>query len=290
LIALGDTVNDGNGNYNVSFNNVCPASGAVTYLVKSTYKRIDNLSEEVYGVDTINIVQASAIIPTVQVQDACPGNADGSITVTSPVGGGYAYSLDSGMTYGVSPFFSNLYPGTYHIAAKDPGTGCTSYVTAIVEQGYNANTQVHYSKNIYCNTEGATLAPVINGIAGGRFSAAPSLVIDSISGSVNIPSSGTGFYAVTYRIVTSDSCTNPIATTTLRIVDTTQFVWTGAINSNWENAANWSCDNLPASSSDVVIYSGSVVINSNVTVNKLSVMPGANLVVSPGYNLTILSP
>ena len=290
LIALGDTLNDGNGNYNVSFNNVCLSSNALTCLVKSTYKRIDDPAAEVYGVDTINLINASSIIPTVQVQDACPGNTDGSIAVTYPVGSGYSYSINAG-PYQTSSLFNFLPAGTYTISVKDNTGGCVYNVLARVNTGYHVNTHITYPRNVYCNLEALTSTPVVDGGAGGSFTANPSgLSINANTGAINIAASDTGSYIVSYHFTTSDSCINPIAITEIRIVDNTQFVWTGAVDSSWENPANWSCNNLPTATSNVIIYSGTVVINSDVMVNRLTVKPGVTVTVNSGYNLTVLNP
>jgi hypothetical protein len=69
-----------------------------------------------------------------------------------------------------------------------------------------------------------------------------------------------------------------------------QFVWTGAVDNSWENPANWSCNNLPTASSNVIIYSGNVVVNSDVTVNTLTVRPGASITVNSGFNLNVITP
>lgn len=63
--------------------------------------------------------------------------------------------------------------------------------------------------------------------------------------------------------------------------------WTGAVNGNWENAANWSCGKVPDANTDVVISSGTLVINSHVIIRKLAIGAGVNLTVNPGYTLTI---
>ncbi|HMJ48777.1 MAG TPA: FG-GAP-like repeat-containing protein, partial [Ferruginibacter sp.] len=71
---------------------------------------------------------------------------------------------------------------------------------------------------------------------------------------------------------------------------TLQFAnnWTGAVNSSWENSSNWSCGTLPDSNTDVVINSGSVNINSNVTIRSLVVNTGVILTVGAGNTLAIL--
>ncbi len=68
-----------------------------------------------------------------------------------------------------------------------------------------------------------------------------------------------------------------------RISITNQFTGSG----NWETQSNWSCNLLPDQYTNVIISSGQVTINSNVVCNTLTVLPGASVVVSPGYNLTV---
>lgn len=65
--------------------------------------------------------------------------------------------------------------------------------------------------------------------------------------------------------------------------------WTGtAGDSNWDNAANWSCQQVPGVHSNVVINSGTVIVGSNVTIYSLTVNPSATLTVIPSFNLTVM--
>jgi uncharacterized protein (TIGR02145 family) len=64
--------------------------------------------------------------------------------------------------------------------------------------------------------------------------------------------------------------------------------WTGAINSSWENPLNWSCNVVPGKSSNIVIESGHVVLNSNDSIASISVKNGATLIINGGYKLTLL--
>ena len=64
--------------------------------------------------------------------------------------------------------------------------------------------------------------------------------------------------------------------------------WTGAANNQWENPANWSCGTVPDSFTDVVINSGTIIVNSNVTTRSLSIQPGASITVNTGYTLIML--
>jgi len=95
----------------------------------------------------------------------------------------------------------------------------------------------------------------------------------------NIPSSWTGY---SFRCFISNSfysSAEPIKFETL---------WTGISSTNWEDAGNWNCSAIPDSGTDVVITSGSVVVNSDATIRSLFVAPGASLTVSPGVTLTVL--
>lgn len=65
-------------------------------------------------------------------------------------------------------------------------------------------------------------------------------------------------------------------------------VWLSNSYGTWGEWGKWSCNDLPDQYTDVVIAGGQVTINSNVTVNTLTVLPGASVIVSPGYNLIIL--
>jgi hypothetical protein len=64
--------------------------------------------------------------------------------------------------------------------------------------------------------------------------------------------------------------------------------WTGlGGNNNWDNAANWSCQQIPGVHSNVVINSGTVVISSNVTIYSLNVNPSATVTVEPPFDLVV---
>jgi hypothetical protein len=94
----------------------------------------------------------------------------------------------------------------------------------------------------------------------------------------NISSEFSGY---SYRCVVDGSINTPPVS--LQFVN----VWTGAIDSAWENTANWSCGILPDANTDVTISSGTVILNSNASVRSLTVNSNASFTVGPGYDLTI---
>jgi hypothetical protein len=64
--------------------------------------------------------------------------------------------------------------------------------------------------------------------------------------------------------------------------------WTGAVNNLWENPANWSCGKVPDASTDVILTSGTITVNSNATCRSLKVSTGATVTVTPGFSLTVV--
>ena len=94
----------------------------------------------------------------------------------------------------------------------------------------------------------------------------------------NAPSSFTGYR---YRCLVDGI---PRYTYRLRFVNE----WTGTANNNWSNASNWSCATMPDANTDVVISSGAVIVDANVTVRSLLVLPGASVTVQPGVILQVL--
>ncbi len=94
----------------------------------------------------------------------------------------------------------------------------------------------------------------------------------------NMPSTAYGYK---YRCSVSGAMYSNIFT--LQFSDT----WTGAASSAWENPANWSCNVVPDTNTDVVIQSGTILLNSNTTIRSLDISQSAKLIVSSGNNLTI---
>lgn len=95
---------------------------------------------------------------------------------------------------------------------------------------------------------------------------------------MNIPSA---WYGYKYRRVTDGFNSDVFQ---LQFSDS----WTGAANNAWENALNWYCGTVPDVNTDVIINSGTIIINSDVTIRSLKVNPGVSVTVSPGRKLTIL--
>jgi hypothetical protein len=65
--------------------------------------------------------------------------------------------------------------------------------------------------------------------------------------------------------------------------------WTGAVNSDWGTAGNWSCGTVPDAYTDVIINSGSIVVlNNSTTIRSLTLRGTASVTTATGVVLTIL--
>lgn len=137
------------------------------------------------------------------------------------------------------------------------------------------------SKTIRSNITGAsyqwqvnTGAGFTNIINGANYSGANTIALNLIS----IPSS---WYGYKYRCVVGGNYSKAF---TIKFVNR----WTGAINSAWELAGNWSCGTVPDINTDVVISTGTVILNSSTSIRSLKLDPDVIFTVNPIYSLTIL--
>lgn len=292
----GDTSAAGNGNLQVVFNNVCSDSSA-SYIVKSSFYHFmypfqfpvrDSIA---YATDTIRVIKNDIAINASTTPGDCLTGTGGGLVVTAPVSPNYSYSLTD-FVYQTSTGFSNLSPGTKTVFVKDNTTGCIHSRSFFVPGINQAALGLEYPKTVYCITDTSGSLPIVTGtMEAGTYSVTPAgLSINSITGKLNIPQSDTGLYVITFKPNNPDPCVQSNASTTIRIVNSGAFVWTGAVNSDWENAGNWSCNTVPGSTANVFIYEGNVVVSSNVTINSLYVAPGANIIVGSGNNVTVLQP
>ncbi|MDY0907713.1 Ig-like domain-containing protein, partial [Pedobacter sp. CFBP9032] len=112
-------------NYQAStdFTNVSPG----TYSV--TARNSDGCTSAATSV-TINAQPATPAAPTANVVQPTCTTATGSISVATPRGSQYTYSID-GTNYQASTEFNNLASGTYSVTARN-SDGCTSAATTII--------------------------------------------------------------------------------------------------------------------------------------------------------------
>ncbi len=89
------------------------------------------------------------------------------------------------------------------------------------------------------------------------------------------------------RVVTSGACAND-TTTAVAITVGTAGTWVGATSSAWGNTANWSCPQVPTSSTNVTIPSGttnSPIISDVQQANNVTIASGATLTINNASSL-----
>lgn len=152
-------------------------------------------------------------------------------------------------------------------------------------------------------TTGGDFSPVIsstvtvNDIGLYTFPGSPSLVAD-IQAWIDAPAVNFGW------VLTGDEITpfstrafhskeGSLVATTLTITYSpalcTTNTWTGEISSAWETPGNWSCGKVPDNTMDVIINSGTVILNSNATVKSLLLSPGVSFTVNQEFVLTVIN-
>lgn len=99
------------------FNNLSPNTYSIT--VKNNQGCISSPATA-----TINVVPNVPSIPTVSIMQPTCVVPIGNVTVTSPVGAGFTYSID-GTNFQTSTIFNNLSPNSYTITVKN-AAGCSS--------------------------------------------------------------------------------------------------------------------------------------------------------------------
>ena len=63
--------------------------------------------------------------------------------------------------------------------------------------------------------------------------------------------------------------------------------WSGAVSNAWENAANWSCNSIPDANTDVIINSGTVIVNSSALCRSIKVKSTSSVTVNTGFKITV---
>ncbi|MFM2358522.1 MAG: hypothetical protein RLY16_515, partial [Bacteroidota bacterium] len=97
---------------------------------------------------------------------------------------------------------------------------------------------------------------------------------------LTILNASSNFYGNQYRCVTEDL-------TGITQTITFENNWTGAVNNSWSNPANWSCGVVPDGGTDVIIASGTVILDTNGICRTLQLQNGVNFTIQSGYSLTI---
>ncbi len=168
-------------------------------------------------------INAAPAAPTASDQIVC---SDGSTTqtltatATAPAGSTVVwYAAAIGGTAIPTPTQVGVGTGTYYAESVASTGTCPSLTRTAVTLTINGlpNASISYDNASYCTTPAGTgsTTVTITGQTGGAFTYSPSgLVIDPITGTINLGTSSPGTYTVTYTF-TNGTCPNSTSTTVI---------------------------------------------------------------------------
>ncbi len=93
-----------------------------------------------------------------------------------------------------------------------------------------------------------------------------------------------------YTLQTTVGSCPGLATVNVTVMPAGTIVWTGAVNTDWNNVGNWTCGGVPTITSEVLIQAGKPnypVLNSNVEIKKITLDPGATVTTGTGFELKL---
>jgi ELWxxDGT repeat protein len=167
-----------------------------------------------------------------------------------------------------------------------------------------ANNGDNAETDLYVLGAGSVIPPAADPCVGGNISYTSNITgasyqwqVNTGSGFTNITNNATyagattvtlqinnaagNFYGYQYRCNVAGNFSN---TLTLKFINT----WKGTISNLWNNPANWSCNALPDANTDVIINTGTPVLNANGTCRSISVSAGAGFTANTGFTLQVM--
>jgi len=177
-------------------------------------------------------------------------------------------------------------------ATADGNTGCwTAGDNQVNKVMFQLATAACPTDPVLCAGGSTTLAATIPGTSYQWQMSTDSVNFTNISDNTNYSGTNTAsltlssipssWYGYQYRCVT-DGVNGHIYT--LKFVNT----WTGAVNSNWNTAGNWSCNAVPDAFTDAIVNSGPVNVTADCSVRSVRVGAGVVFTVNPGINFTVI--
>ncbi len=215
----------------------------------------------------------------------CSASGTAAVTLTGNTGG--TYSSAAGLTIDAATGLVTLatsIPGSYEVTYSIGSTGeCPSYITSaniVITPAPVATGS--YTGSPYCSGGGMAY-PSGSSNASGLFSSTTGLVIDPVTGGIDLAASTLGSYTVTYTVAAAGGCGQYQTTTSVSIA--APGSWTGAVDNDWNNRNNWLCGQVPTASTNVSVQSGAAnlpIITSVQALNDLDIQSGASLIIDNG--------
>lgn len=190
----------------------------------------------------------------------------------------------------VAPFNN---AGTYYIyrnavVTSSNNTGLNPYTVsnesnaAIITITAIPNASISYVDAPFCNSISTAESVSVAGTAGGQFTGTSGLIVDAATGAIIPSANAIGNYTVTYTVPATGGCSS--FTTTTDVYIGAPGAWSGHVNTDWNNAGNWLCGQIPSSTTDAIIpkYVNNfpTVISNTAEAKDVIVRSGASLVIA----------
>ncbi len=190
----------------------------------------------------------------------------------------------------VAPFNN---AGTYYIyrnaiVTSSNNTGLNPYTVsnesnaAIITITAIPNASISYVDAPFCNSISTAESVTVTGTTGGQFTATSGLTVDAATGAIIPSANAIGNYIVTYTVPATGGCSS--FTTTTDVYIGAPGAWSGHVNTDWNNAGNWLCGQIPSSTTDAIIpkYVNNfpTVISNTAEAKDLIVRSGASLIIA----------
>ncbi len=208
----------------INLSSSTPGTYTVTYTTVAT---CPNSSTQ-----TVNVIALSNAGFNYSASSYCINNPNTTPSITGLVGGVFS-SAPAGLSINTATgtiIVSTSTPGSYTVTYSVTGT-CPNSSTQSVSISSVDDASFNYSSGLYCNND-ISQTPTISGLAGGSFSGVPAgIVLDSISGQIDLSNSLPGTYTITY--LTNGLCPDSsIQSVTFNVVDTSVTVSSPTLTAN----------------------------------------------------------
>ena len=158
-----------------------------------------------------------------------PYCATGTATVTQTGTAGGTYTAPAGVVINAATGDIDLVastPGTYTITYSFTSGGCSNTATTSITINALPAATINYAGSPYCATGTATVTQT--GTAGGTYTAPAGIVINAVTGDIDLVASTPGTYTITYSF-TSGGCNNTTtASITITALPVATIAYTGS--------------------------------------------------------------
>ncbi|HLK30678.1 MAG TPA: T9SS type A sorting domain-containing protein [Puia sp.] len=151
------------------------------------------------AIDDITITLTTSSTPAATATNDC--SANGTITISSPIGSSFEYSTN-GTTYQSNPTFSSLSPGSYSVFTRYVGTtGCVSSAASVTIAPLACGTIFDDANGLTDNTVNGTGTNPSNGVYANLVSSGTNSVVASVLANSDGTYSLTGNASTSYKII-----------------------------------------------------------------------------------------